>query len=487
MVRYAYERLSEEDNVFLLAERPTTPMHVSAIQIFEAGPLGTPDGGIDIAAIRDAYRRVLHEVPRYRQKLAWIPLTGRAVWIDDPHFDLDYHVRHVALPRPGKLADLKRVAGRVVAHALDRHHPLWELWVVEGMEDGRFAMIAKTHHCMIDGASGVQLAQKLLAMTPETRLPEPPVHVPQPAPSDAELLRDEVLHRMTLPLRMARGIQQMQAEVGDLGAELRTRARAAADLLGLAFSRASETPLNGPLSPHRGFDWCEMPLAELKAVRRKLDCTVNDVVLATVTNALRQFLRGRGVRPDETRFRVSTPVSVRSASDRERPGNRVSSWIVELPIDEPDPLRQVERVREETRALKEGRQADSIDMLMSAAELAPSGFLSLGARLASGPINAVVTNVPGPQLPLYLLGARMEAIVPQVPLIEGIGLGIALISYDGRVFWGFTGDAELVPDLAALVEYIDASFTALASAAGVERHATSPTPASPARAVNAGA
>jgi WS/DGAT/MGAT family acyltransferase len=463
-----YDRLSAEDNAFLLAEGPTTPMHVSAVEIFEAGPLRRPDGGIDANAIRDAYAAVLHRMPRYRQKIAWIPFARRAVWVDDPHFNLDYHVRHVSLPRPGGMAELERVASRVMEHHLDRAKPLWEIWIVEGLESDRFAIIAKTHHCMIDGASGVEMAQILLTPDPQARVGKPRRYVPRRRPRPFELLRDEALRAASLPLRSAAGLLGLWRDAGDLRAELATRAGAVRDLFEVALRGTSETPLNGPLSPHRRFDWTSLSLGDARAIRKALGCTVNDVVLTTVTGALRSFLRGRGLRPESLRFRVSAPVSMRSQAERDAPGNRVSSWLVDLPIGEPDRREQLAAIHAETQRLKATKNALGIEMLMSAAEWAPAGIVSLGARLASGPINAIVTNVPGPQFPLYMLGSRMLAMIPQVPLIEGIALGIALISYDGSLHWGFTADYELVPDLGLFVEAIERSFADLAEVAGVQ-------------------
>lgn len=467
MARYAYDRLSAQDASFLAAEGPTTPMHVSAIQIYEAGPL-REDGGIAIDKVRAAYESVLHLVPRYRQKLAWIPLENRPIWVDDPHFQIDYHIRHVALPHPGGLAELKRVASRVMEHTLDRNRPLWEMWVVEGLQGDRFATISKVHHCMVDGASGVELAQRLLSPSAHDEPEPPPPYYPRPIPSGAELLRDELMRRVGMPLRALRGLQAFRDEVDDVREEVGVRLRALGDIAGIAFSRVSETPLNGSLSPHRRFDWLEMSLAELKAVRKALGCTVNDVVLGIVTEAVRRFMLSRNVDPAHITFRAATPVNVRSDDDRRPMGNRVSSWMVELPIGEPDRVTQIDLIREETVRLKESRQALGVDMLMAATDLAPMGLIAVGAQLVSGPVNTIVTNVPGPQFPLYMLGARMLAIIPQVPLLEGLGLGIALMSYNGRVFWGLTGDYELVPDLERFTASIADSFAELARAAGVD-------------------
>ncbi len=352
-------------------------------------------------------------------------------------------------------------------HHLDRAKPLWEVWIIEGLEGDRFAIIAKTHHCMIDGSSGVEMAQILLSPDPQERAGKPRRYAPQRRPRPLELLRDEALRAVTLPLRSAGGLLGLWRDTGNLRGALATRTAALRDLVGVALRVTSETPLNGPLSPHRRFDWLTLSLADARAIRKALGCTVNDVVLTTVTGALRSFLSGRQVRPEGLRFRVAAPVSMRSESERGVPGNRVSSWIVELPIGEPDRLQQVAAIHAETRRLKASQNALGIEMLMGAAEWAPAGIVSLGARLASGPINSVVTNVPGPQFPLYMLGSRLCAFIPQVPLMENLGLGIALISYDGNLHWGFTADYELVPDLALFVEAVGHSFTELAEAAGV--------------------
>lgn len=468
MARYAYERLSIQDASFLAMEGPTTPMHVSAIQIFESGPLAVGDDGIDIDAIRRAYESILQSVPRYRQKLKWIPLADRPVWVDDEHFQLDYHIRHVALPHPGGIAELKRLAARVIEHQLDRNRPLWELWVVEGLSGGRFAIIAKTHHCMVDGSSGVELAQKLLSPTPQISLAKPRRFIPRTPPSDLELLRDEVIRRLTIPLKAVNGLRALREEVDDLREEVMVRLRALADIAGTALSPVSQTPLNGELSPHRRFDWYEMPLADVKKVRKALDCTVNDIVLGVVTEVVRRYLLARQVDPSHITFRISAPVSVRRDQEKQSMGNRVSTWLVELPIGEPDALEQVRNLREQTQELKRTRNALGMDVLISAAEFAPMGLISQGMHLASGPINSIVTNVPGPQFPLYMLGAKLISILPQVPLLPNIGLGIALMSYDGRICWGFIGDYEIVPDIDEIATSVGEAFADLASAAGVE-------------------
>jgi WS/DGAT/MGAT family acyltransferase len=467
MARYTYERLSAQDHAFLAAETRNVHMHVAGTQVFEAGPLGTADGGVDIEAIKRATESVMHLIPRYRQRLAWIPVERHPVWVDDRQFNLDYHIRHTSLPRPGSAEQLKRLSARIMAQQLDRARPLWETWVVEGLEHNRFALISKVHHCVMDGLSGVDLAHILMSPTPDYELQEPMTYVPRPAPSRSELLRDAIAHRVALPFEAVRSFQAFTRQTADLRQEVWTRVQAVRDLVGWAVTPAVATPLNGRLGPHRRFDWLTMPLQGVKAVRRALGCSVNDVVLATVAGAVREFLIRRRVRPEEIDFRVSAPVSMRRDDERAQMGNRVSSWILRLPIDEPDPRERIKGIHRVTQELKESRQALGVEMIMAMAEWTPTLLMSLGARAASGPINMIVTNVPGPQFPLYLLGARLVEAYPLVPLLQNTGLGIALFSYDGKLCWGFNADYELVPDLRTFVRAVDASFRQLAGACGV--------------------
>ena len=467
MTRYSYERLSAQDYSFLAFERPSIPMHVAATQIFEAGPLKTADGGIDVDAIKRAIESLLHLIPRYRQRLLWIPIENHPVWVDDRHFNLGYHIRHTALPRPGRAEQLKRLCARIMAQQLDRSRPLWETWVVEGLEGDRFAMINKIHHCMIDGVSGVDLAQILLSPMPDYDIGESPRYIPRSAPSPSDLLVESVLHHLSLPFQAARGFREFRRHTEDLSHEIWVRAQAVTELLGWAVRPASGSPLNGRVGPHRRFDWLTMPLADFKAVSKALGCTVNDLVLATVAGAVREFLMSRHVHPGEIDFRVAAPVSVRRDEERGKLGNRVSSWIVQLPVGEPDARKRLEAIHRSTQDLKTSKQALGVQMMMAIAEWTPSVLLSLGARAASGPINMVVTNVPGPQLPLYMLGAKLLELYPQVPLMENTGLGVALFSYNGRMCWGFNADYELVPDLRSFVKAIDSAFAELARVAGV--------------------
>ena len=459
MPSYAYDRLSAQDNSFLLWETPYVHMHVASTLIFETGPFRTAEGGIDIERYKRATEAILHRVPRYRQKLHWIPGFQHAVWVDDPRFNLDFHLRHTALPKPGSPAQLKRLSARIMSQPLDRRRPLWENWVVEGLEGGeRFALITKIHHCMIDGASGMDLSQILMSPSPEAaEFEPPPPFVPKPAPSRAELLRAEVGRMLGTPLRVVRDFRRFSEESEDVREEVRTRLRAIVKMAGMGMT-ADATPLNGKVGPHRRFDWWRVPLADMKAIRHALGCTINDVVLTIVTGAVREYLLLRGIDPGSLTFRVSAPVSVRNAEERGRLGNRVSSWVIPLPIGEPDPRAQLAALHEETDRLKQERTALGVETIMKLVDFTPSTLLTLGARSASGPINTIVTNVPGPQFPLYLQGARMLEIYPQVPLLEGLGLGIALASYDGFVHWGFNSDPDVAPDADVFVEQIRTAY-----------------------------
>jgi WS/DGAT/MGAT family acyltransferase len=468
MPRYAYERLTALDNSFLLLEKPNSYMHVASTLIFEAGPLRLPEGGIDVEAIRAATAAALPQIPRYRQKLKYIPLESHPVWVDDDRFNLDYHLRHTALPKPGSIAQLKALSARIMQQHLDRSRPLWEMWVVEGLEGDRFALISKVHHCMVDGVSGVDLLNTQLRTTPDRGIPDPVPYFPRPAPSGLELLRHELLRRATLPLTALRDVRDFVREATDARMELAVRLRAVAETLGTTLRRASDTPLNRPIGPHRRFDWLPMEVAEIKEVRRAFGGSLNDVVLTVVTGAVRRFLERRGVSPKGLDFRVMAPVSVRSADERGRLGNRVSAWMIDLPVSLPDPRQQLERIAARTRELKESKQAVGAEVLTQAADWTPSTLLALGARNATRllPFNMVVTNVPGPQVPMYLLGARMLEAYPHVPLTDRLGLGIALLSYDGKIGWGFNADYDTVPDLAQFVEDVRSAFREMHDAAG---------------------
>lgn len=470
MARYAYDRLTFLDHSFLIMERPNSPMHVGGTATFAGGGLMKPDGGIDIDAIRDYVASRLHLIPRYRQRLAELPFQSRPIWVDDPHFNLHYHVRHTALPRPGDERQLKRLAARIMSQHLDRSKPLWEVWFVEGLEGGdRFAMISKVHHCMVDGVSTVDLLNVLLQPAPADDITEAPDWIPRAAPTTLDMLFEQLAELPAWPLGAGRALERALREASDPRSDVRARLRALRDTFGSGMRRVSATPLNQPVGPHRRFDWLKIDLATVKAVKNALGGTVNDVVLATVCGAVRRFMERHRVNAETIDFRVMAPVSVRQADERGTLGNRVSAWMVPMPLAERDPCATIARLRETTEHLKESKSALGASVLSEVGEWTPSTLLSLGSRMMTRalPFNLVVTNVPGPQLPLYLMSAQMLDSYGLVPLIDYLGLGIVLFSYDGQLCWGFTCDWDLMPDLHDFVADIEAAFAELQGAAGL--------------------
>jgi len=430
-------------------------------------------GGIDIELVRHYVASRLPGIPRYRQRLEYIPIENHPVWVDDDHFDLVYHVRHTSLPRPGSDPQLRELCARLLERPLNRSKPLWEIWVVEGLAGGRFALLMKVHHCMVDGLGGVELLAALLQPTPETPTTDVTPWAPRPAPSSAELLRDEVARRAKMSVELARRLRRNDGgrEPGEVG--WGRSLQAVWELVREGIRRPVASPLNVTIGPHRRFHWATCDLAAFKEVKNQLGGTVNDVVLTVVSGAVRTFFDRRGFAADGIDFRAAVPVNVRAEAERHTTGNRVSAWLVSLPIHERRPIRRLLAVQEMSRHLKETNQAIGGRMLTQAAEWTSTNVLTLGALLSSRvqPFNLIVTNVPGPQFPLYLLGARMEAIYPQVPLFESQALGIALFSYDGKLFWGFNGDWDALPDLDEFVRDIEASFRALCRAAQRRRTA----------------
>jgi len=467
MPDYAYDRLSVVDNSFLAIEGANTPMHIGAVALFEAGPLTQPDGGINVERIRGYVASRLHLIPRYRQRLAAVPFGTRLVWVDDDHFNIDYHVRHTSLPRPGDERQLKRLAARITSQQLDRAKPLWEMWVVEGIEGNRFALVAKTHHCMIDGIAGVDLMAVLLSPSPDTGTAPAPAWIPRPAPSRLALLRDEWLRRLREPLAIAGELPCPLTEPATIVARALESVAAVGETLGAALHRTSDTPFNQPIGPHRRFDWLTMDLGAVKEVKNRLGGTVNDVVLATVAGALRRFLERRRVNVETLEIRANVPVSLRSAEERGTLGNRIALWMTDLPVAERDPRRRLAAVRTTTARLKESKQAMGAEVLAAVSEWTSSTLLALAVQLTtrSRPFNLVVTNVPGPQIPLYLLGARQRECYPMVNLLPNQGVGVALFSYTGQLCWGFMADWDLMADLHEFVRAIESSFAELREAA----------------------
>jgi WS/DGAT/MGAT family acyltransferase len=379
------------------------------------------------------------------------------------------------LPRPGDLEQLKILAGRIMSQKLDRSRPLWELWIVEGLEDDRFAIVSKTHHCMIDGISGVDLMAVILSMTPEETFDDAPTWNPAPPPGSLEMLQDAIWRRAWgAPLGLLGAARSVVTNPRKLCSSVTESVSALGHTLELGLRGTSDTPLNREVGAFRRFDWHTFDLAEVKQVKNQLGGTVNDVVLATVSGAIGRFLEKRGVterQQDRMNLRVFCPVSVRPESDRGRLGNQVSGMLVDLPVAERDPRRRLLRIAETTARLKDQKQALGAEVLAAVSEWTMPTLLSLGARLAARTraYNLIVTNVPGPQIPLYMLGAKVVEAFPLVPLFNNQAIGIALFSYDNKLCWGFNADWDLMPDLRDFVRGIRDSFDELRIAAGGAR------------------
>jgi WS/DGAT/MGAT family acyltransferase len=465
-----HERLSALDASFLAIEDRCCHMHIGSVGTFDGTGLGA-GRSVDIERVRQLTEVALENIPRYRQRIGSVPLLDHPVWVDDASFNINYHLRHTRLPYPGDERQLKRLAGRLMSQQLDRGKPLWETWVVEGLEGDRFAIISKLHHCMVDGIGGVELTTATMRTEPgdDPRLEmPPPPFVARPIPSGAGLIGAELRHRAMGALGFAGSsarailtpVQAAQTLAGTMGG--------LAEGLGTGLRPASPTPLNVAIGPHRRLDWTVMELAAIRDIKNRLGGTVNDVVLTVVAGAVREYLGRRGVDVDKIDFRAMVPVNIRG--DYRGSGNRVASVIAHLPVQEPDPCRRLELVHRETEALKSSKQVDATRVLEDLSDWAFTTLIAQATRLAgvSQPFNVVVTNVPGPQFPLYILGARMLDCFPVVPIFQYQALGIALFGYDGRLFWGFHADWEAMPDLHEFVLAIDESFRTLAVAAGVE-------------------
>jgi diacylglycerol O-acyltransferase len=460
------ERLSALDASFLALEDANCHMHIGAAAIFEAGPLRTPEGGIDIDRIQTLMERGMYRIPRYRQKLAHVPLFGHPVWVDDDRFNLAYHVRHTHLPLPGDDRQLKRLVGRLMSQQLDRGKPLWEMWVIEGLEGDRLAIVTKVHHCMIDGIGSVELTGSVMRPTPDhdPRLDEPaPRWVPRPAPRSVDLLLREVTHRARTPLTAMEGLRRL---LGDPRQALETTtdtARGVVEAVTGGLSPAPASPLNVDVGPHRRFDWTVMDLEAIRALKGEAGGTVNDVVLAILSGALRRFLYRRGTPSEGLDFRAMIPVNVRRADEQHDLGNRVAMLVVHLPLDEADPRARLARVIAETQRMKHSQQAAGVRAIEELSNQLFTALFTEFGRLAAyaHPFNLVVTNVPGPQMPVYIEGAKMLACYPLVPLFRNQALGVALFSYDGRLYWGFNADWDALPDLHDLVLAVDGEFRAM--------------------------
>ena len=455
------DRLSGLDSSFLHLEDGPAHMHVASTMVFE-GPIPPYE------EFRDHIASRLHLVPRFRQKLRFVPFgQGRPVWVDDPQFNLEYHVRHTALPEPGGEQQLRTLAARIFSQRLDRTKPVWEMWLVDGLARGRFAIVAKSHHCLVDGVSGMDITTVLFDAQPDPP-PAPAAQpwVPGPEPTDAEVLARALVERATRPAEGARGVRRLFRAP-------RQVARAAVDglesvgALARAGISAPPSPFNVEIGPYRRFAWVEADLAEFKRIKDTVGGTVNDVVLAAVAGGLGRWMRARGHATAGMELKAMVPISVRGADQHDDLGNQVSAMYASLPVGIEDPEERLRTVSQSMGDLKDSKQAVGATLLTGLADFAPPTILGQAGRLQSRQrfFNMVVTNVPGPQFPLYLLGRELEAVYPMVPLAKRQGVCFGIMSYNGRIHFGLIGDYDAMPDLDSLARDLEASIAELAALA----------------------
>ncbi len=460
------DRLSPLDVSFLYLEEPTTPMHAGEVAVFERR-----DGGFDHARLVALIAQRIAFVPRYRERVRWVPgRLANPVWVDDENFDLIYHVRRSALPRPGSAAQLGELVGRIMGRRLNRRKPLWEVYLVEGLHDGRFALVTKTHHALVDGVNALDIGQVILDPSAQPRVMPAAAWRPAPEPTWVELvagaLSDSVRRPTALLDRLSTGAADLTTTAGRV---LGTAAGVLA-VARTATRPAPDSPLNAVIGEARRFAAVDTDLDDYRRIRKAYGGTVNDVILTVVTGALRGWLQTRGaVTPPGAVVRALLPVSVGSGDigdGAEGTGedstaaldNRVSPYLVDLPVGEPDPVMRLHQVSHAMRAHKDTGQAVAAEALMGIAGFAPPTLHALGARLTNTLsrklFNTVVTNVPGPQVPLYADGARMLASYPVVPLAKGQAVSIGLTSYNGGVFYGLNADRDAMPDVDDLADAI---------------------------------
>jgi diacylglycerol O-acyltransferase / wax synthase len=454
------QTMSPLDASFLHVEDPVTHMHIGSVGIFE-GPAPGP------GEVRSAIAPRLALVPRYRQKVRFVPLgLGRPAWVDDPHFNLDYHVRRTALPAPGGDEELRNLVGRVMSQQLDRAKPLWELWVAEGLDNGRWALISKTHHCIVDGVSATDLLSVILSKQREPEPEEIRAWRPDREPNSAELIVHSLSLRAASPYEATRTVLSAARGPRRVAQKTLETARGVVNLRSLLSPDLSSS-LNGPIGPHRRWDWARTRLSDIKRIREEHGGTVNDVVLAVITGGFRELLLARGERIDGRVIRSLVPVSVRTEDERGTYNNKVSAMFAELPIGLEDPVERLRSVHEQMQDLKQSGQAVAAERLTALSGFAPAMLLALagrvGTRLPQSSVNTVTTNVPGPQKPLFLVGRRMLEAFPFVPLGGHVRIGVAIFSYDGGINFGVTGDSDTAPDIAVLCRGIERGVAELLS------------------------
>ncbi len=457
------DRLSAVDASFLAQEGTNSHMHVGALMVFEGPPPAYED-------FINQIRGRLHLVPRYRQKLAVPPVeTGRPLWVDDTSFNLEYHVRHTALPRPGSEQQLRALAARVHSQRLDRSKPLWETWLIQGLEGDRFALISKTHHALVDGVSGVDLVTVLFDLSP---VPAPSAHEGQPwvparEPSAIDLAAKGIKGLIKTPLQLASRAAVAATHPTETLEATRTAVEGLGEVAWATLNPAPETPLNVEIGPHRRLVMVRNELDDYKKVKDAFGGTVNDVVLTVVAGALRNWLRSRGVRTEGLELRALVPVSIRAKDEHHQLGNRIAAMRAPLPVYVEDPVARLRVVRRAMDGLKDSKQAVGAEVLAAAQNFAPPTVLAQASRLnfSTRLFNLIVTNVPGPQFPLYVLGRELQDLFPIAFLPKDHALAVAIMSYNGGMDFGLLGDYDAMPDLEAFGEAIQESLEELLAAA----------------------
>jgi WS/DGAT/MGAT family acyltransferase len=461
------DRLSATDASFLTQENDRAHMHIGAVLVFEGPPPSYDEFSEHVEAR-------LHLVPRFRQKLAFPPLqSGRPIWVDDPRMNIEYHVRHASLPEPGDDHQLQQFLGRVFSQRLDRSKPLWEMWLVPGLEGNRFAIVHKTHHALVDGVSGVDLATVLFDANPVPAGLTPPVRPwePKPEPSEVQLLARGAENVAKVPLRVGRRLLRTAQHPRQTVAHAAQVAEGLGEVAWELLNPAPSVPLNVEIGSHRTYRWVHSHLDDFKLVKDTFGGTINDVVLAVVAGALRRWLASRGMRTSGLELRALVPVSMRTEEERGMLGNRLAVFRAPLPVYAEDPIERLRIVREEMGKIKQSKQVMGAEALVALNDFAPPTVLAQASRLnfSTRLFNLIVTNVPGPQFPLYVLGRELQTVVPVAFLPEKHALAVAIFSYNGKVSFGLLGDFDAMDDIDVVQAGLEEALRELVAAAAARR------------------
>jgi diacylglycerol O-acyltransferase len=458
------DRMNPLDASFLHLENEVTQLHIASISIFEGPPP-------DYADLCRRYQAKVQLVPRYLQKVRFVPWNlGRPVWVDDPGFDITYHVRRTALPAPGDDDALRALVGRLMSQPLDRRRPLWETWVIEGLEGGRFGLLSKVHHAVVDGVAGADLLAFVLDVEREPSPFDVPEFEPEPEPTGGQLAARAVVDLATRPYEQLRRLRALARTPRRAASHVLDLARGYARLGGLLVPTPS-TSLNGPVGPHRRWTWARASLADVKEIRNAFGGTVNDVVVAAITRGFRELLLSRQEPVDGRVLRTLVPVSIRAEDEHGVWDNRVTGMFAELPVGIDDPVACLAAIHDQLLDLKQSHESEAVFAIETLGDMTPPAMLAATerfvARLRQRNVNTVTTNVPGPQFPLYLCGREMLEVFPYVPLALGVRIGVAIFSYVGALNFGVTGDYDTTGDLDVLAHGIERAMGELVARTGV--------------------